>query len=90
MPTVESANETLTRWAKAFPTTAPDAFATSAKLGCDAEGQPVVLFNFCYAGSEQEAKALIEPFMAEMKTKPIMNSLKKRDYIQQQRNVGLG
>jgi hypothetical protein len=38
--------------------------------------------------AQADAKALLEPFMSSLPMKPIMSSLKKRDYIQQQRNVG--
>ncbi|KAI9032444.1 hypothetical protein DFJ74DRAFT_654404 [Hyaloraphidium curvatum] len=87
MQTVESAKDSLAKWARFMGPSTPDQFTTSAKLGCDAHGAPVILFSFCYAGSEEEAKALIEPFMVSLPFSPIMNSLKRRDYIQQQRNT---
>ena len=52
MADVSAAQDTLARWAAAFKVDTVDMLTTSAKIGCDAEGQPMILFSFCYAGSD--------------------------------------
>ncbi len=53
MADVAAAQDTLAKWAAAFkPDTTVDMLTTSAKIGCDAEGEGVILFSFCYAGSD--------------------------------------
>ncbi|KAJ3341626.1 hypothetical protein HDU93_004528 [Gonapodya sp. JEL0774] len=87
MESVSAAKMILGRWSEAMGVAVRDELSTSAKLGCDTNGSPLVMLSFCYVGPEDEAKQIIHPFMSSLPYVPIMNSLRTRDYIQQQRNT---
>ncbi|KXS11973.1 FAD-binding domain-containing protein [Gonapodya prolifera JEL478] len=87
MESVYAAKLILGRWSEAIGYGAREEMSTSAKLGCDVNGSPLVMLSFCYSGPEDDAKQLIHPFMSSLPYVPVMNSLRTRDYIQQQRNT---
>lgn len=133
MESVSAAKMILGRWTEYMGASVRKELSTSAKLGCDTSGQPLVMLSFCYAGPEvgfdfpffglrmqrphglreshetvfqyypvsshfayratrqrtpqEEGKALVHPFMSSLPYVPVMNSLRTRDYIQQQRNT---
>jgi FAD/FMN-containing dehydrogenase len=53
METVDVAVQILTHWSQRCPAkTTPGELSTAAKIGTNANGDHVVVFSFCYAGSE--------------------------------------